>query len=151
MTLYQIEEALLDCIDPETGEINEEQYDALTLAREEKIENTALLVKNLTAEITALKAERETFDKRIKAAEKSVDAAKKRLSDALDGEKFETTRCRISFRSSNSLVVEDIKAIPQQYISLEPKADKAAIKAAIQAGETIEGAHIETKQNIQIK
>lgn len=51
MKLYEINEAILGCIDQETGEvIDPEKLDALTMERETKLENVALWIKDLKAE-----------------------------------------------------------------------------------------------------
>ena len=58
MTLYEIDQQLLDCIDLETGEIiDAEKLTELTMERDEKIEKVALWIKELKAEAEALKAE----------------------------------------------------------------------------------------------
>ena len=47
MTLYEIDNAILECIDLETGEIiDTDKLDALQLERETKIENVALWIKD---------------------------------------------------------------------------------------------------------
>ena len=51
MKLYEIDEAILNCIDLETGEIiDTEQLDKLTMEREAKLENVACWIKELKAE-----------------------------------------------------------------------------------------------------
>lgn len=42
MKLYEINEAILNCIDPETGEADPEKLDELLMMREEKLEGLAL-------------------------------------------------------------------------------------------------------------
>ena len=65
----QIENFELE-VDEETGEItNLDELDALQMERDEKIENIALWVKNLTADAAAIKAEAQNLTKRQKAAE----------------------------------------------------------------------------------
>jgi hypothetical protein len=55
MTLYEIDDAILACVDPETGEIiNPEALTALQMEREKKLENVALWVKDLKAEAEAI-------------------------------------------------------------------------------------------------
>ena len=54
MKLYEIDQAILALVDPETGEILDyEAFSELKMKREEKIEGMALWHKNLTAEATA--------------------------------------------------------------------------------------------------
>ena len=49
MRLYEIDEAILSCIDTDTGEIlDADKLNALQIEREEKLENVALWIKKLT-------------------------------------------------------------------------------------------------------
>ena len=67
MKLYEIDQAIMDCIDMETGEIvNEELLNDLQMERDAKIENVALWIKELKAEAEALKAEKLAFAERQK-------------------------------------------------------------------------------------
>ena len=136
MRLYEIDEAILSCIDPESGEIiDAEKLDALQIERDEKLENVALWIKDLTAEAAALKAEKQAFADRQKAAETKAESLKKWLSKALEGEKFKTTKVAVSFRKTQSVQVSDIWELDEKFVKFaEPTADKAAIKAAIKAG-----------------
>lgn len=69
-TLYEIESAIMDCVDAETGEIiNEEQLNALLMERNAKLEGVALWIKNLESDAAAIRAEREALEKRQKVAE----------------------------------------------------------------------------------
>ena len=153
MTLYEIDQQLLDCIDLETGEIiDAEKLNALMMERDEKIEKVALWIKELKAEAEALKAEKQSFADRQKAAENKIESLKKWLADALNGEKFKTTKVAVSFRKTKSVDVPDIFALDENYIKYaEPTADKAAIKKAIEAGETVKGAQLVENVSVSIK
>ncbi|MDD6788832.1 MAG: siphovirus Gp157 family protein, partial [Lachnospira sp.] len=88
MTLYEINSALQaavdDCIDPETGEILDESLldaiDGLQMARDEKIENICLCIKNLRSDADQLKAEKQAFEKRYAATKAKADRLTKYLS-----------------------------------------------------------------------
>ena len=153
MTLYEIDQKLLDCIDLETGEIlNEERLNELQMERNEKLEKVALWIKELNAEADALKAEKQAFADRQKAAENKAESLKKWLADALAGEKFKTTKVMVSFRKTKSVEVADIFALDENYVKYsEPTADKAAIKNAIEAGEIVKGAQLVEGTSISIK
>ena len=153
MKLYEIDAAILELIDVETGEILDcEKLDELETARDVKIENIALYIKNLNAEAAALKAEKDTFAKRQKVAENRAESLKKYLSDCLAGEKFKTTKVNISFRSSESLAIEDGTEIPKEFLRYkEPEVNKTDLKKAIAEGLVINGVSIVKNQNIQIK
>ena len=153
MTLYEIDQKLLDCIDLETGEIiNAEKLTELTMERDEKVEKVALWIKELKAEAEALKAEKQSFADRQRAAENKIESLKKWLADALNGEKFKTTKVAVSFRKTKSVDVPDIFALDENYVKYsEPTADKAAIKKAIEAGEIVKGAQLVEGTSISIK
>ena len=62
MKLYEIDAAIMECIDLETGEIvDADRLTALQMEREQKLENVALWIKDLDAEAKALKAEEQSF------------------------------------------------------------------------------------------
>ena len=153
MTLYELNAEILNAVDTETGEIiDEAKLDALLMERDQKIENIALWIKNLSAEAEALKAEKEAFAKRQKVAENKVESLKKYLTNALQGEKFSTTKVNISFRSSDVVNITDITRIPEDYLKYaEPTADKVTIKKMLKDGYQIDGAELVKNQSIQIK
>ena len=153
MKLYEINQQILNCIDKETGEIVDiEKLNDLQMAKDEKIENLALWYKDLLAEANALKEEKEAFAAREKAAKNKAESIKNYLSYALNGANFKTTKCALSFRTSERTVIDDIYSVPENFLKYsEPKADLNEIKKAIKNGEEIKGAHLEETQNIQIK
>ena len=113
MNLYEIDKAILDCIDPETGELlDEAALEDLQMERTQKIKNVALWLKNLNASAAAYKAERDAFDERMKQAQKKAESLKRYLANALGGEKFVTDECAVRFRTSTAVNVLDEAAIP---------------------------------------
>lgn len=152
MTLYQINKAIIACVDPETGEFHEEQYEALQLAREEKIENTALYIKNLKAEAEMLKTEAKAYTERAKEKENRAAYLHDMLMRELAGENFETKRCALKFRASKKVEILDISKIPDDYLKYSmPTPDKNAIKAAIKDGIQIDGAVLVDSTTMSIK
>ena len=152
-SLYQIEEAIMDCVDTETGEIIDiERLDKLQMDRDAKIENIALFIKNLLSDAAGIKAEKDNLAQRQKAAENKANNLKKYLSGYLAGQKFSTSRVAISFRKSESVNVQELAALPKEYLKYkDPEPDKTAIKAALKAGKEVPGAEIVQSKNIQIK
>lgn len=157
MTLFEINKAIMDFefeIDEETGEIlNANGLDELEIAKEEKIENIGLWIKNLLAEAEAVKHEKDNMAIRQKRLEKKAESLKGYLTYALNGEKFSTPRVAMSFRKSESVVIPDDAVVPDEYcnISVVKKPDKTVIKKALKEGKEVLGAELVTKQNIQIK
>ena len=170
MTLYDIDAqiAALDgaaeddmLIDEETGELISvsQALDALRMEREEKLENVACWVKNLSAEADAIREEENRLIKRRKAAETKAANLKAWLLAAMtreDGttDKLKTGRVMVSVkRNPPSTVVDDEALLPWAYKTVKEivAQDKAAIKAAILAGEEVPGAHLEYGRSVVIK
>lgn len=152
-SLYEIDNAIMNCIDAETGEaIDEEALDALLLEREQKIENVALWVKNLTADAAAYKAEKEVFAEREKQAKAKAESLKAWLAKALDGQAFKTAQTAVSFRASAVVVIDDIDTVPEEFrrIKTTIEADKVALKDRLKEGD-VAGCHLEQKSNITVK
>ena len=153
MKLYEIENAILDCIDLETGEvIDTERLDALQMERDAKIENVALWIKDLKAEAEAIKAEKMALAERQKVAENKAESLKNWLAYALDGQKFSTARCAISFRKTEKVEISDVGMIRlmKEHDELltykDPEPNKTAIKQALKDGLTVQG--VQLVQNI---
>lgn len=152
MNLYEINNAMQECINLETGEIDLELFEKLQLEKDEKIENVALWIKNLSSDVEGMENEKKAFEERIKAAKNKVSSLKTYLEMALNGEKFQTSRCSITFRKSKSVTVLDVSKLDKDYLKYaEPTADKTAIKKAIESGVTIAGASLVENLNVQIK
>lgn len=153
MTLYEIDQAIMNCLDNETGEIiDAELLDSLQMERTEKIENVACWIKELKAEAEALKAEKLAFAERQKVAENKMESLKKWLAYALNGEKFKTVRASVTFRTSEKVEIADIFKLDENYLRYkEPEADKDAIKKAIKAGQQVAGATLVQSTSVIIK
>ncbi len=157
MTLYEINEKirvfLENNIDTETGEIlNLDTLGDLELERSVKLENYALAVKNIRADIEAIKAEEDALKARRERLSNTKNRLEAVLKQELDGEKFTTARVQITHRKTNSVEVLDITALPEKFLRYKPaEADKTAIKAAINAGENVDGARIVSGLSMVIK
>jgi len=158
MKLYEIDNAILDCIDLETGEIiDAERLDALNMERDAKIENVACWIKDLKAEAEAIKAEKQALAERQRVAENKAESLKKWLAYALDGQKFGTAKCAISFRNTESVEVTDegLEALMKEHNELltykKPEPNKTAIKQALKDGLTVAGVELVRNTNVIIK
>ena len=158
MKLYEIDNAILDCIDMETGEVIDiEKLNELQLERDTKIENVACWIKDLKAEAEAIKAEKQALAERQKVAENKAESLKKWLAYALNGEKFKTAKCAVSFRKSESVEVTDagIKSLMKEHDELltykAPELNKTAIKQALKDGLNVDGVQLVQKTSTIIK
>ena len=158
MKLYEIDNAILDCIDLETGEvIDTERLDALQMERDAKIENVACWIKELKAEAEAIKQEKLVLADRQRVAENKAESLKKWIAYALDGQKFSTAKCAVSFRNTESVEVteEGLEALMKEHDELltykAPEPNKTAIKQALKDGLTVEGVELVRNTNVIIK
>lgn len=155
MNLFDIDAAILDCVDTETGDIVDiEKLEALEIERDTKISNIACWIKDLNAEAAAIKAEKQNMEKRQKAAENKAESLKNYLSNYLAGATYKDARVAISFRKSISTEIAedlDLSTLPEDYKKITVTANKTAIKEALQNGAKIDGCALVEKSNIQIK
>jgi len=141
-------------VDEETGEfLNAEEWDALNMALEEKIENTACFIKNLRSDVSALEAEIKSLKERAAAKEKKAAQLEKLLLSNMGGQKFESARCVVSFRRSTAVEVEDISLLPENLLTvkIETKPNRTAIGKLLKEGHDLPGCSLVEKQNISIK
>lgn len=150
-TLYEIEQAMMECIDLETGEIDVERMEALEMERNQKIENIGCWIKNLKSDADAIKNEEKSLADRRKALENKAESLKKYLSYILAGEKFKSPRVAVSWRKSKKVDIINEELIPEDYKTYTPSINKTAIKDAITSGAVVDGAVIIENNSIQIK
>ena len=158
MTIYEIDKEILNCIDLETGEIIDiDKLNELELERDAKIENVACWIKELKAESEAIKTEKQTLAERQRVAENKAESLKKWLAYALQGEKFKTAKCSVSFRKTESVEVTDegLSNLMKEHDELltykAPEPNKKAIKDAIKDGLSVEGVRLECNTSVIIK
>lgn len=149
MKIYEIDKEidslLTDAVDPETGELlfSPEKLEELQMERDRKVENLALAVKNLAAEAKAIREEENALAARRKVLENRAKRAEEYLSFVLKGEKFQTPRVAVSYRTTQKVVPDAgflawAKRRGKRFLRVkEPEADKVAILAAIKNGETV--------------
>lgn len=154
--IYDIDDIILQCVDEETGEIDAEKLDALTIERDGKIENLALWYKDLIADASAVEVEAKKLKERADAEKRKAESLKSYLRLKLDGEKFKTSRCSISYRKSERVEISagtDVNDFSERFkvTKIEVKPNKTAIKEYLKGGGTIDGCSLEETRNIQIK
>ena len=156
-TIFEIDEAISNCLDLETGEFDEARYEELQIERSEKIDRAAALYKETAAFAKALKEQEEIFTERRKREEKKCESLKQYLARALNGEKFKSLNVEIGFRKSKSVNFADdfVKwALEHDRDDLltykDPTANKTAIKKALEEGEDVPAEIVESS-SISIK
>lgn len=161
LSIYEIDRAILSLVDPETGEIlDTEALDQLQMERETKLENVACWIKNLDAEGAAIRAEEIKLAERRKVVERKVDRLKKYLADALNGEKFQTAKCSVSFRKTSKVEITDSESAAKWceenglfdlVVYSAPTVSKTELGKLLKAGTEIPGAEVVEGLSLGVK
>ena len=164
MTLYELTteyEALL--AEYEAAEDDERRAEVLdmidTLQDDigDKGEAYARVLRNLSAQRDAYKAEADRLTRKAKASEKAMEGLKAQLLSAMQrvgANKLETSIGKWSVRTNPwSVEVMDVDAVPAEYHVPQPdKIDKAAmIREHKATGEVFEGAEFKQEQGIRFR
>ena len=160
MKLYEIAPALrfaLDdiVVDEETGEIlNADNLHAVEAEASEKIEATALYLRELDAEAKAAKDEADRMIARVKSMQKRSDYLKAMLLDALHATgKVKTARVTVSIRQSQVVEIAEGANLPEAYTTVKTTVspNKVAIKQALLDGVEVPGCHLEARESVSIR
>lgn len=165
MTLYDIDQslaALMEAVDPETGEwvADPVAWEELNLEREKKIENTALFIKELRADIEKFKAEIETLQKRMRTLQSKEHWLLENLKCSLAGEPFETERCVIKFKKNpeSVRVSDEVAAMvwarvyaPDCVRYKPPTLSLSDLKAELKKGAEIPGCELVRETRMEVK
>ncbi len=165
MNLYEINQEILNAINnlevDENGEIlSTSKLDELQEMFETKCENIACYIKNIKADIDALKAEEKKLQERRRVLEHKADRLKDYLSTAMQNTgntNITTARAAMSFRKSNVIEVDNgfvgwAMVKNKKLLTFKtPEPNKKEIKKLIESGEDVPYAAIVEHQNLQIK
>lgn len=121
-----------------------------------KAENSAIIIKELEAEMLKLKTEEIRLSSRRKAIENNIEVIKQRLYNAMkltEKEKFKTDLFSFNIQKNPvKLVIDDESLIPKKYyVKQEPKLDAAKLKEDLKAGAVRKYAHLEQGESLRIK
>lgn len=164
MTLYEIDgriaQALEELADAD-GVINEDAAAELERLEEEdrplKIENCLLFIKNRRAQAAAIRREEIALAARRRRYEEDAERVEKMVAQSLNGERFETPRALVTWRTSRALEVEPGAEMEwdddqvSRFLIFSHRVDKKAVSAAVKAGEEVHGARIVERNNMQIE
>lgn len=160
MKLYEISDAIraaLDHIDvdPETGEIlNADNLHAVEAEASDKVEATALYLRELDAEAKAAKDEADRMIARVKSMQKRSDYLKSMLLDALHATgKVKTARVTVSIRTTQAVEVSEGANLPEAYTTVKTTVspNKVAIKQALLDGIEVPGCSLEARESVSIR
>ena len=158
-TLYEIEEVfkgLLEYAEENDGDITEivGELEAVRADFETKAENYWRMIKNLTAEADALKAEKQKLEQKQRRAERLADSLKERMANAMqtfEKDKVKTQFGSFSFRKSTSVEILDETVIPDDFFRVKKEVQKSVIADAIKAGDVVPGAALKENRKLQVR
>lgn len=119
------------------------------------------MVQGFDGRRQAIKEEADTLNERRKALENKAERLKSYLSLALDGEKFQTARCSVTFRKTSSIQVSNPEALIRWLEQngydaecvkyKEPEVSKTGIGKLIKEGVPVPYASIEQGRSVGVK
>jgi hypothetical protein len=173
MTLYDIDTRLVTLLEShfdiedgvicETEEELAQKIDEVSLDLDTKIENIGCYIKNLEADVEALKKEEDNLYSRRKSAERKIESLKNYLNGYLttcypnedDKAKwrFKSPKVVLGFRKSTKVEVTDIQKLDKKYLKITTNIDpdKKAIGQALKNGEEVIGAVLKQNVNLSVK
>ena len=158
MNLFEMTEAAKELYElMSADEIDETTLDDTleAIGANEKLESYVYVQKTLEAEYAAHKAVKERHDARMKSIAANIERLKNAeiaFIQATGKKKADAGTFTLTVRESKVTTILDESKIPTEYLKPQPpKPDKTAIKKAIENGETIEGAILETSYSISAK
>jgi seryl-tRNA synthetase len=157
MKLYELTQTYQTILDLDIDQESlETALESLNDTLEEKANSIGKVISQLNAESAAYKTEIDRLNAKKKQSESKVESLKEYLDFAfksMNVSKLETPLYKFSYRKSESVFIDNLEEIQEQYKRTEVviSVDKTSIKSAIKAGLEVKGAHIEEKQNLQIK
>lgn len=141
-------------LDPE---VLQDTLDSINDALEDKADNIAAWIDDLTNAAKRKKAKADEWKNSAKEDLKKANSLKQYLIQELTHagkKKMETDRFLLSTRNNApSTIIEDETLIPDVFktTKVTETVDKTAIKEAIKLGEDVPGAHLQSSQSITIK
>lgn len=159
MTIYAIDQAILDLVDPETGEITDFSALESVMSQEKRVENIACYYKDCIADAEKIRTEEKALAERRRVLERRAERLGDYLTYMLQGQKFESARCQVTFRKNSSVNVTNNESVTQYLYSKhkelltfhEPTFKKPDIAKLLKSGEAIPGAEMVTSYSMGVK
>lgn len=121
---------------------------------EEKVENTAKVIKNKEASKKLIKEEIDRLTARYKSLDNDVVWLKKSMQEAFEitgHDKVKGLLFTVYLAKNQPSVIVDEDQLPKKYFVITKKPDKNAIKELLNAGKKIKGATLQESRSLRIK
>lgn len=156
---FEALEALLNNVefDEETGEEIDNSAELFSLSQDlegelfQKVNNIEYLKRERKDHVAGLKDEIKRLQERAKMFEREINKLSDIQNFLLHGEGLKTDKFTFYYRKSESVAITDENAVSDKYIKTSFSVDKTAVKKALKAGETVDGAVLEEKNTLSIR
>jgi len=134
-----------------------ELYNQLEEDLEQKADSVRIVLAKLKSDTEFLAAEIKRLQQRKKSIENNADNLKSLLMWTLQKAgipKLKTAKATFYFATSKSLQISDemqLSSLPSEYVQIEYKADKKALKEAVENGVVIDGVSIAENETLRIR
>ncbi len=133
---------------PEMAIMLDEFFAEMGSARDEKLDSYVAAIRSHELRASVRREERDRLDRLVKADENVSARLKERLKwfmEATGDKKIETERYRISLRANGGVLpleIADEKALSGEFVIMEPRPNKTAIREALTKGQEIAGCRL---------
>lgn len=144
-------------IDEETGEvIGNDAVDSIIKESQEKVVNCAMYLKERKGVLVAMKKAADDIYARMKVEEKRQSWLEQCVVDAMGYfgvDRIDAPEISVRLRKSESVQIDEEKMISSDFVIIKTTAspNKVAIKSALKAGLSVEGARLVKKINLSLK
>lgn len=147
---------VLDLADELDEQTLQDTLDSIKEPLEQKVDNTAKLIKAMENDVKAFKEEETRLKQRRQTIENNIKRIKERLQydlESNDLDKIEGATFKVAIQNNPvSIKILDEKMIPKGYfIEQEPKLNKKELLEDMKRGEEIFGAELQQTRSIRIR
>lgn len=159
-TLYKLNEKYQEIfnkllLEEENNEDLIEELAKIEIEIEEKAENTAIVLKDLEAQITKFKEEEKRLSDRRKTLENNVKFLKLNLEDSMklqDKKKFKTEHFSFNIqKNAPSVMITDEEKALKNYKKVAETIDKAKLKDDLKNGVVLDYAELVQTESLRIR
>lgn len=151
----EFEAVLALALEEDDGEELAGKLAEIDMAIEDKADNYAVIIADLTAQEAKLKAEIDRLTKRRQTLRNNAERMKKSLQIAMETvgkEKMKTDYYSYTIQKNPpKLILDDEEIVPEDYFVTRRELDKVSLKDALKAGQEVRGAHLEQTESLRIR
>ena len=151
----EFEAVLALALEEDDGEELAGRLAEIDMAIEDKADNYAVIIADLSAQESKLKAEIDRLTKRRQTLRNNTDRMKQSLQQAMETvgkEKMKTDYYSYTIQKNPpKLVLDDERIVPEDYFITRRELDKVSLKDALKAGQEVRGAHLEQTESLRIR